>query len=92
MTETQAEYATKTERKVVEWHCVTDKHGEGCGIVLGHIVFEPTRLEIRHTRKNELRAIIHGDAEIRCPLCGKWQDWHWEREHPLTRRLNRRAE
>jgi len=73
-----------TTSKVVEWHCVTDSHGEGCGATMGHIMFAPTRLLIGLTW-HEPHVIIRGDAEILCPRCGKWQDWHWEREHPLWR-------
>ena len=86
MTEPKAEYVTETVTKSVTWHCVTDKHGEGCGDPVGVIHFDPTRLII--WRDREIVAVIRGDAEIRCPWCGKPQDWHWEREHPAMKRIN----
>lgn len=88
MTETKADYITETVTKTVAWHCVTDEHGEGCMARMGTILFDPTRLIVE--RDGEIVAIIRGDAEVRCPRCGKPQDWHWEREHPLTKRLAER--
>jgi hypothetical protein len=73
MTELKAEYITATPTKSVAWHCVTDEHGEGCMARMGTILFDPTRLSV--SRDGEIVAIIRGDAEIRCPMCGKPQDW-----------------
>lgn len=88
MTETKAEYITKDITKVVAWHCVTDEHGEGCMARMGTILFDPTRLVL--DCDGEIIAIIRGDAEVRCPRCGKPQDWHWEREHPAMKRIEGR--
>ena len=86
MTELKAEYITATVvTKAVAWHCVTDEHGEGCGVTMGVIHFDPTRLSV--SRDGEIVAIIRGDAEVRCPRCGKPQAWHWEREHPAMRNI-----
>ncbi|MFA5376929.1 MAG: hypothetical protein WC455_14360 [Dehalococcoidia bacterium] len=85
MTELKAEYVTNPVTKTVVWHCVTDTHGEGCMARMGTIHFDPTRLTVE--RDGEIVAIIRGDAEIRCPRCGKPQAWHWEREHPAMRRI-----
>ena len=88
MTEPQAEYVTKAVTKTVIWHCVTDEHGEGCMARMGVIHFDPTRLVVSFD--GEIIAVIRGDAEVRCPRCGKPQDWHWEREHPLSKRISER--
>jgi hypothetical protein len=88
MTETREAYKTGTETQLVAWHCVTDKYGEGCMGRMGVIHFDPTRLVVY--RDGEIIAIIRGDAEIRCPMCGKPQDWHWEREHPAMKLIERR--
>jgi len=85
MTETQGDYVTAAETKSVAWHCVTDIHGEGCMARMGTIKFDPMRLSV--DRDGELVAVIRGDAEIRCPMCGKPQDWHWERENTLMLRI-----
>ena len=93
MTELKAEYVTETvtksdsnKTKSVAWHCVTDEHGGGCGAVMGAIQFDPTRLKVGYSPE----VVIRGDAEVRCKVCGKWQDWHWEREHPLIKRIEER--
>ena len=87
MTELKAEYVTETVTKSAAWHCVTDKHGEGCGAAMGVILFDPTRLKLTY---GELIAIIRGDAEVYCLECGKPQDWHWEKQTPLMRRIAER--
>ena len=78
MTELKADYVTAAETKSIAWHCVTDSHGEGCRGRMGTILFDPTRLSV--DRDGELVAVIRGDAEVRCPVCGKPQDWTWENE------------
>jgi len=90
MTEIKAPYVTETVTKSVAWHCVTDTHGEGCGATMGVIHFDPTRLTV--SLDGEIIAVIRGDAEVRCPRCGKPQDWHWEREHPAMRYINKRKD
>ena len=75
MTEPKAEYVTETVTKSAPWHCVTDKHGDGCMARMGVMYFDPTRLQIE--RDGEIVAVIRGDAEIRCPECGKPQDWRY---------------
>ena len=73
MTEAKAEYITEAITKTVVWHCVTDSNGEGCRARMGVIYFDPTRLVV--DRDGELVAIIRGNAEVRCPRCGKPQAW-----------------
>ena len=83
MTETQAEYVTKT---------VTDEDGDkpkpwrcpGCGECIGHVYSNPRRMVID---TDNILFVLRGEAEIR-HHCGASSYWTWRREeHGMLKEL-----
>ena len=82
MTETQAEYVTKTVTNTADrkpWRCL------GCGEVIGFTYSHPRRLVID---TDNILFVVRGDAVITHTACGAVMTWTWRREeHGILKEL-----
>ncbi len=85
VTETKAAYITKDmqdNHKATPWLC------KSCGVTLGHVHFDQTRLVIVC---DHLCLTICGYAIVTCHECGGEQEWIASGEHKLMRRIAKRS-
>lgn len=66
----RAEFLIEDLDKHKEWHC------KNCNAVIGYIV---KHNHICHLVITDRGIISTGNAKIRCNICGKWQEWFWDK-------------